>query len=368
MLLKNASAFINDSHFERCDIAIEDGKVKEIGHFPGAEGVDLSGKILVPGLIDIHTHGREGYDFADAVPEAVQTITRSHLKQGVTSILATTVTHSEEMIFKMLKNIASTKVADGAEILGINLEGPFISSKACGAQPIEHCINPDLDLFHRFQEAAGGKIKLVTVAPELPLAMEFIKKCGVAVSAGHTKASHLCFHEALNNGLRSITHLFNGMPPMHHREPGVLTAALLGDNYAEIICDYIHVEPTMITLAYKLKGAKKLVMISDSMSGAGLSDGEYIMGGHKVFVQGGIARIENGSLAGSTCSLSENFRKMWGLGIPPEDITRMCTSTPAALLGIKNKGIIAQGKDADLVAFNYGYSISAVYKAGKRVV
>jgi len=367
MLLKNANVFVNDSHFEKTDLLIENGKIAKIGNFSEMEGIDLLGKMLIPGLIDIHNHGREGSDYSDATPEVIEIITKSQLKQGITSLLATTITQSKENIFKMLKNIAKANVKDGAEILGINLEGPFISAKVCGAQPMEYCIAPDLELFARFQEAAEGKIKLVTVAPEYEGALDFIKKCGAYVSAGHTGATSVRFNEALSCGLRSVTHLFNGMPPMHHREPGVVGAALLGDNYAEIICDYVHIAPAIITLAYKLKGAKRLIMISDSMRAAGLSDGTYYVGGAETIVKDGVARLKNGALAGSTCSISQNMRRLWLLGIPPEDIIRMCTSTPATMLGINHKGIIAEGADADLVVMEYGFDLKEVYKAGKKI-
>jgi len=367
MLLKNANVFLRDSHFEKADLRIENGRITEIGCFPHEKGEDLSGKMLIPGLIDIHSHGRDGSDYEDGTPEAVEVITRSQLRQGVTSMLATTVTQSEEVILQMLNNIATAKVSDGAEILGINLEGPFISAKACGAQPPEYCINPDPEVFKRYQNAARGMIRLVTVAPELPGALEFISHCGVKTSAGHTTATYHQFNAALQCGLSSVTHLFNGMPPLHHREPGVVGGALLGDNYAEMICDGIHLDAGAVWLAYKLKGARRLIMISDSMSGAGLADGLYELGRNTVTVKDGVARIANGSLAGSTSSLSKNMRNMLSWGIPPEDIIRMCTSTPAAMLGIATKGILTEGADADFDVMEEGFLLSSVYKAGKKM-
>lgn len=366
-LLKNAKVFLHNRTLEQADVRISHGKIAEIGRFPLEKGEDLSGLWLLPGLIDIHTHGREGSDWEEATPAAAQTILRSQLRKGVTGVLATTVTQSKDAIEAMLENIAGAKVPDGAEILGVNLEGPFINAAACGAQPPEYCLHPDLALFDRFQKAARGMIRLVTVAPELPGAEDFIKNCGARVSAGHTMASYEQFTQALSWGVSSVTHLFNGMPPLHHRQPGTVGGALLSDCFTEIICDGIHIDPAVIRLAHRLKGSHRLIMVSDSMSGAGLSDGVYILGRNTVYVKDGIARIENGALAGSTASLSENMAHMLAWGFTPEEIIPLCTATPAALLGLPQKGILQEGADADLALMEPGFIPAGVFKAGERI-
>lgn len=322
---------------ERKDIKINKGKITEIGKI-AEDGIDIRGKTIIPGLIDIHTHGAKGVDTMDC--ENIETICEYLAENGVTSWLPTTMTMDIEDLRKVTDTIPHTK---GAKILGYHLEGPYISKAKKGAQNGKYIKNPDISEFESLKN-----IKIVTIAPELPGAIEFIKKCGAVVSIGHTDCDYETATEAIKSGAVCLTHTFNAMPPLHHRNPGPIGAAIDENIYVQVICDGLHVHKSVIKMLYKTFGADRMILISDSMRATGLSDGEYEFGGQPIDVIDGVARIRDGALAGSTTNLLGCVKKAVEFGIPKKDAIKMVTETPAKLLGLK-KGKIEVGYDADLL-------------------
>ncbi|MBO4897122.1 MAG: N-acetylglucosamine-6-phosphate deacetylase [Clostridia bacterium] len=321
---------------EIVDIKTENGKITEIGKISG-EGEDLKGMQLVAGLIDIHTHGAVGVDTMDG--ENIEKISEYLGQNGVTSWLPTTMTVSMEDIKKVTDTIPETA---GAKILGYHLEGPYISKARKGAQNEKYIKDPDIREFKTLKN-----IKMVTIAPELAGSMEFIKNCSAAVSIGHTDCDYDTAIKAIDAGAICLTHTFNTMPALNHREPGPIGAAIEKNIYVQVISDGLHLHKSIIKMLYKTFGADRMVIISDSMRATGLADGEYEFGGQPIDVVGGVARTKSGALAGSTTNLLGCVKKAIEFGIPEEDAFKMASETPAKLLGLK-KGKIAVGYDAEL--------------------
>ncbi len=344
MIYKNA--VING---EIKDIRIENGIFAELGKIDG-DGVDLQYAAVIPGLIDIHTHGAVGVDTMDK--KDIERISRYLLKNGITSWLPTTMTADMEDIRRVTDSIPDT---DGAKILGYHLEGPYISKKHKGAQNEKYIKNPDINEFKSLKN-----IKMVTLAPELDGSTEFIKACGAIVSIGHTDCDYETAVNAINCGAKCLTHTFNAMPPLHHREPGCIGAAIDENIYVQVICDGLHIHKSVIKILYRTFGADRMILISDSMRSTGLSDGEYEFGGQMIDVKNGVARTKDGALAGSTSNLMDCVKKAMEFGIPADDAIKMASQTPAALLGL-NKGRIEVGYDADFVVVDNSFNvISAV--------
>ena len=330
MILKNA--LING---ELKDIKTENGKITEIGKISG-EGEDLEGNLLIAGLIDIHTHGAMGVDTLDG--ENIEKISEYLAQNGVTSYLPTTMTVSMDDIRKVTDIIPETA---GAKILGYHLEGPYISKNKKGAQNEKYIKAPDLEEFKSLKN-----IKMVTLAPELLGSMEFIKNCGAVVSLGHTDCDYETAVKAIDTGALCLTHTFNAMPPLNHRSPGPIGAAIDKNIYVQVISDGLHLHKSIIKMLYKTFGADRMILISDSMRAMGLSDGEYEFGGQPIDVKGGVARTKSGALAGSTTNLLGCVKKAIEFGIPEADAFKMASETPAKLLGLK-KGKIEVGYDAE---------------------
>ena len=344
MIYKNAK--ING---EIKDIRIENGKFAEIGKI-NEDGIDLQGQTVIPGLIDIHTHGAVGVDTMDG--KDIEKISEYLLENGITSWLPTTMTVSMEDIKRVTDTIPETK---GAKILGYHLEGPYISKNRKGAQNEKYIKNPDIKEFESLKN-----IKMVTLAPELSGSMEFIQNCKAVVSIGHTDSDYKTAINAIKNGAKCLTHTFNAMPPLNHRTPGPIGAAIDENIYAQVICDGLHIHKSVIKMLYKTFGADRMILISDSMRATGLSDGEYEFGGQMIDVVGGIARTKDGALAGSTSNLMDCVKKAISFGIPKADVIKMASETPAKLLGIK-KGKIEVGYDADFVVVDDEMNVKAVY-------
>lgn len=332
MIYKNAKV-----NGKLTDIRIENGKFAEIGKI-NEDGIDLKGQTVIPGLIDIHTHGAVGIDTMDG--ENIENISEYLLKNGITSWLPTTMTVDMEDIKRVTDTIPETK---GAKILGYHLEGPYISKNRKGAQNEKYIKNPDITEFESLKN-----IKMVTIAPELPGSMEFIQNCKAVVSIGHTDSDYETTINAIKNGAKCLTHTFNAMPPLNHRNPGPIGAAIDENIYVQVICDGLHIHKSVIKMLYRTFGADRMILISDSMRATGLSDGEYEFGGQMIDVKNGIARTKDGALAGSTSNLRTCVKKAIEFGIPKDDAIKMASETPAKLLGIK-KGKIAVGYDADFV-------------------
>lgn len=335
------------------DIEISGGKILRVAKIE-ANGIDLGGKEVYPGLFDIHCHGAVGFDTMDG--DKLGEISRYLLSNGITSWLPTTMT----MGFDDIKRAMSAPIPeDGAQILGFHAEGPYIAEKYKGAQNPDFIKAPDLEEFSELKNVA-----LVTLAPELSGCSEFIEKCGCVVAIGHTDCTYDEAISAIESGAMCLTHTFNAMPPIHHRAPGPIAAAADKNIYVQVICDGIHVHPSVIRMLYKLFGKERVILISDALRATGLADGEYELGGQKIFVRGGVARIENGALAGSTSTLMNCVKKAVEFGIPKEDAFYMASATPTALMKV-NKGHILPGYDADLIVVDDKLNLSMVILGGE---
>ncbi len=324
---------------ETVDIETKDGVITAVGSIEG-EGVDLENQKVYPGLFDIHTHGVYGFDTMDG--NHLSEMADFLAKNGTTSFLPTTMT----MAVGDIENVTNQKLSRpfGANIAGFHAEGPFINKKYKGAQNEKHIKAPDLEMFKTLKN-----IKMVTLAPELDGAMEFIKNCDEVVSLGHTDASYNCALSAIENGALCITHTFNAMAPLHHREPGAIGAAIDKGIYVQVIADGVHLHPSIVRMLYKLFGKERMILISDSMCATGLSDGEYTLGGQPIRVENAVAKTASGAIAGSTSVLLDCVKKAIEFGIPEEDAFYMASKTPAKLLGM-NKGKIEVGYDAEFIA------------------
>ena len=317
------------------------------------EIIDAKGKYVSPGFIDIHIHGNMGKDTMDATKEALTTIAKSIVRHGVTSFLPTTMTMDQESIYNALDAIKSLMGygEDKAEILGAHLEGPFINQKYKGAQNESYIIDPSYEFIEKYKDV----IKVITYAPEqdedFKFTKEVVKNTDIALSIGHSKATVNQATEAINLGARNITHLFNAMTPLNHRNPGVVGAGLTSDVYCEIIADKIHISEDLFQFILDNKGEDKLILITDSIEAGGLEDGEYSLGGQKVTVKDSQARLESGALAGSVMPLNKmvyNFLNNTNLDI--RKVVRLAAINPARSIGIdKTKGSIEIGKDADII-------------------
>jgi len=336
--------------------------------------IDLHGQTVIPGMIDIHIHGTSGADVMDGEIATLETIVQALPQEGTTSFLATTMTQSDDNISKALKNAAdfiqNYQKSGQSEVLGVHLEGPFVNPSMAGAQPVEFIIKPEIAVFEKWQQLAEGTIKLVTMAPEQQGGLElvqFLKQQGVVVSIGHSDAKFADVKKAISAGATQVTHLYNQMKGLHHREPGVVGAALLLDElYAELIVDGIHVCPEMIQLAYRNKKSEKLILITDSMRAKCLKNGNYDLGGQLVIVKDGTAVLQNGTLAGSVLKLKDAMKNMLHYcDCTLEDIIKMTSINPAKQLHISHrKGSIAVGKDADLVVLNNDYDVQMTFCRG----
>lgn len=323
------------------DITVEDGKFLSLEKTPN-DGLDLCGKKVYPGLIDIHTHGCMG---ADTMDNELENMPSYYAKEGVTSYLPTTMTASMDALKKITDT--DTSKLKGAKVLGFHLEGPFIADKFKGAQNGKYIQNPNLEEFNKLKN-----VKMVTIAPELDGSMEFIKNCNCCVSLGHTGADYETALAAIDAGAACLTHTFNAMPPLHHRNPSVIGAASDRNIYAQVICDGLHIHPSAIRILYKIFGADRMVLISDSMRATGLSDGKYDLGGQEVTVKNNSARLSDGTLAGSISTLLNCVRCAVKFGICEKDAFKMASETPANLLGEKNLGKIEVGCDADFIVLD----------------
>lgn len=343
-----------------------------------AEVWDGTGLTLLPGFLDVHIHGGGGADTMDATPDALRAICRTHARFGTTGLLATTITQSREKISAALRNARSAVAAgaefcpDGAQVLGIHLEGPYISPEKPGAQPKQFVRDYDAAEFTDWLEDAGGTMRLITLAPEQPGADELITAClesNIVVSLGHTDADAAQTAGALNRGASHATHLFNAMPPLHHRKPGPIPVLLTDDRAkVEVIADGHHVAPETIRLIVRAKGAEGVILITDAMAGAGAGDGLYDLGGNEVAVTNGKALLPDGTLAGSVLTMAQaaaNLRDWCGLDWP--DIVRLTSTNAADEMGWKNKGRLTPGADADLVLMDDACTVRATFVAGRAV-
>lgn len=341
-----------------------------------ATTIDARGSWLLPGFIDVHVHGGYGADFMDASPEALDTITRYHAQNGTTGMLATTMTQTREAIDRVLDEVNSymQKPMPYAQLLGVHMEGPFISPKWAGAQDPNLMLPPQLSWLQNWNERYPQLVKQLTLAPEGEEAhamIAWLRDHGIVAACGHTDASYADIQSAADAGLTHAVHTFNAMKPLHHREPGTVGAVLTDDRISgEVIADGIHVHPAAIRLLVKAKQPHGLLLITDAMSAAGLGDGQYDLGGQAVTVQAGVARLtEGGALAGSTLTMIEALRFMVRkVGVSVEEASRFASGNPARLLGLEaSHGSIAQGKQADLLLISPELELERVWIRGKAI-
>lgn len=373
MRITGARVFTAEGTFEQRDVVMVDGRFAKTDD--GGEALDASGLMAIPGLVDVHFHGCMGQDFCNGNEEAIRTMATYEASQGVLAICPATMTYPEEKL-NGIADAAAAWVAAGAhegcaDLVGINMEGPFISPNKVGAQNPDYVQAPDAAMFRRVQERSGGLFKLVTLAPEVPGALEFVDELAdeVAISVGHTCATYDEAAAAFAHGAREVTHLWNAQPPLHHRDPAVIGAAADYDHVrVELICDGVHIHPAAIRLTFKLF-AGRVVMIADSMEATGLTDGEYELGGQKVFVKGNLATLASGTIAGSATNLFDCLRyAVLKAKVPLEEALVASSLTPARAIGVDaDYGSIEIGKVANLVLVDDELNIHGIYLRGERL-
>ncbi len=327
------------------DLVAEDGKIKSIG-ITDRIGEDCGGYDLYPGLFDIHAHGFVGFDTMEITEGGLFEMARFQLENGTTSWLPTTMTMDIDTI-RAVVNRPLVREDGCCKIEGFHMEGPYIAEKYKGAQNGAFIKSPTMEELSTLEN-----IKKLTLAPELPGALDFISECrektDIVLSIGHSAADYSTAVRAIDAGVSSLTHTFNAMPPLHHRDPGPIGAAVEKGIYAELICDGLHVSRAAVLTLYRALGPDRLILISDALRATGLGDGDFSFGGQKILVRDGVARIEAGNLAGSTTPLLGCVRKAIEFGIPKKDAFRMASATPARSLGLK-KGELLPGYDAEFI-------------------
>lgn len=354
----NAEIFTGNGHIDKGYIRFDKeiigvGKMEMYEEEASEEVIDLAGKKVIPGFIDVHGHGGYGYDNMDADPEKISEMTTKMLQEGITSYFPTTMTQSYENIEAALSAIKEAKDLNPM-IQGVHLEGPFISPEYKGAQPEEYIAVADAELMEKWHELSGGNIRLVTYAPETGDVSEFENYCkeqNIVLSAGHSGAT---YDELKDSEATHITHLFNGQKGLHHREIGVTGYGLLEKEVTvEMIVDGFHISKEMVKLAYNAKGANGIELITDAMRAKGFPEGESELGGQKVFVKDKQARLENGSLAGSVLTFIDAFKNMIKFtGCSIEEAVQMSSVNQAEEFGLETKGRLSPSYDADLLVLD----------------
>ncbi len=378
MLIKNCNIVYYDK-IEKGSVLIKNGKIKEINpqnqKYSNDDIFDAEGLYLAPGFIDVHIHGAGGYDTMDGTVESINKISKAILEHGVTSFTPTTMTVSVEEIRNSLKAIKETKEngTEGAQVLGAHLEGPFISYKALGAQNEKYVLKPTIENFKKISEGYEDAIKSITLAPEVEGSGELIKyisRKGIVCSIGHTKATYEECIKAIELGASHSTHLYNAMTGFTHRAPGVVGATFDTDITTETISDGIHISYPALRVAYKQKGTDKVLLVSDSMMACCMPDGDYSLGGQKVIVKDGEARLEDGVLAGSVLTLDKAIKNIYkNTKLPLNEIVNMATYNGARHCKVHDhKGLIKEGYDADIVLFDNDINIKKVFVNGEEKI
>jgi len=358
------------------EVVVERGKIAYVG--PDA---DHTGKVydfkgfLSPGFIDLHVHGGSGFDVMDASFQSLDGLSKHLSAGGTTSFLPTTYSASQENLKLAARTLgeATAKRTQGANVLGIHLEGPYINPKRKGAHNLTHIRPPSIDELVELEQESEGSLVMVTLAPEVESALEVAKHLrakGIILSAGHTDATYEEMRAASDTGFTHVTHLFNAMRPFHHRDPGVVGAALTDERLTvELIADGLHLHSASLRLAALAKGSEKTVLVSDSVMPAGLQDGEYLFGGYKVYLKGGRCSLESGDLAGSTIRLCDAVRNIVELaGLPITKAVEMASLSPAKVLGLADrKGCLKSGWDADLTVFDQSFTVLFTMVEGRIV-
>ncbi len=373
MFYTNARIYCPDGTFRLGAFEVKDGVFGAIlpNQVPG-DAVDLGGATVIPGLVDIHTHGAVGGDLSDADAKGLEDMARYLAQNGITSFAPASMTLPYEVLekaFACARAFADAPRPGCAKLVGIQMEGPYFSEKKKGAQNGAYLKNPDFEGFSRLFAQCGGLVKIADVAPELPGAEDFIRQASrlCTVSVAHTDSDYDHAKMAFASGATHLTHLYNAMPGIHHRNPGVIPAAVEAEHVtAEIICDGLHVHPASVRLAFSMFGARRMVLVSDSLRCCGLADGQYTLGGQDIFLAGGVAKLADGTLAGSATNLYGCMVKAMEFGIPEGDAVGAATCNPAKVLGC-DLGRIQEGYPADFLICRDNYQSKQVFIGGKEI-
>ncbi|MCM3550074.1 N-acetylglucosamine-6-phosphate deacetylase [Alkalihalobacillus clausii] len=367
--------------YEKGFLAINNGKITAVGvgngdDYKNEDTVQITipaDAVVVPGFVDVHIHGGYGADVMDRTKDALQTMAANLPAEGTTAFLATTITQKHEHIEAAIENVVAYRRADKeAEIVGLHIEGPFINETKKGAQPLEYIVEPSVPIMKKWMNLAEGMIKQVTYAPEKRNGSElaaYLRSEGANPSIGHSDAVYSEMEQAVAAGANQVTHMYNGMRSLHHREPGVAGGALLlGELDIELIVDGIHIHPEMVKLAWKAKGTNQCLLITDSMRAKGLPDGAYDLGGQDVSVNDGRATLSDGTLAGSVLQMNKAVANMVAYtGCSLEQAVQMASYNPAKKIGIDaKKGSLAPGKDGDFTVLTKEGDVLYTYCLGKK--
>jgi len=369
MIIKNGLVFQENKPFQKMDVHVHNGYITNLSSHESSsdsddEIIDAEGLYLLPGLIDIHSHGAVGHDFSDGNADGLRQILAYEYAHGITTYCPTSMTVEKDNILKMCRSLGNWQdESNQAHLAGINMEGPFLDPVKKGAHREECIMTPDAEFFRACNEACGGRIRLLTLAPNASGALEFINKFKdeVVIALGHTEAGYDTAKNALLAGARHITHLFNAMNPLGHRAPGLIGAASESEFCtAELICDGVHIHESAIRAAFKLFPGR-IILISDSIRATGLSNGTYDPGGQQVTVNGRLATLSDGTIAGSATNLFDCMRTAISFGIPAQDAITAATVNPAKCIGIYHEtGSLSIGKRADILLVDKDFNLVRV--------
>lgn len=377
MIIRNGIVFTDEYVFAKVDVAFKNGVITHVapaGSLEDDEIIDAKGGFVLPGFVDVHTHGAVDYDFCDAKAEGIEKMLEYYGSQGITTVVPATMSFNEPILADVL-DVADPyfdKEGNGAVLRGVNMEGPFINIEKKGAQNGKYIMDPQIEMFNNLYEKCGKRIRLVDIAPELPGSLEFIKavkdKC--AISVAHTNANYDEAFAAFEAGASHVTHLFNAMPPFTHRAPGVIGAASDMASFVEIISDGIHLHPSVVRSVFNWFGENRVCLVSDCMRATGMPDGDdYSLGGQRVILNNGKATLEDGTIAGSATNLAECTRRAISFGVPMEDALRAATANPAMATDlIDTVGSLSVGKRADIVIWNSKFETQMVLVGGQKIV
>ena len=374
MFYRNAMIYGPDFRFHPGAFEVVDGMFAQV--FPEKvpeDAVDLKGALVIPGLIDVHSHGNSNADFSDGDYEGLKKMARYYASCGVTSFAPASMTLPYDVLEKAFATAVklTEEAPQGLSVLrGIQMEGPYFSYKKRGAQNADYLKDPDFEGFRKLYDGCKGLIRIVDVAPELPGAVEFAREASklCTVSVAHTDSDYDHAKAVYDAGATHLTHLYNAMPAIHHRKPGVIPAAVENKNVrAELICDGLHAHPACVRLAFTMFG-DRIVLISDALRCCGMPDGQYELGGQRVFLSGGVARLADGTIAGSATNLYDCMRNAIAFGIPEETAVRAATWNPACAIGTGDRiGSIETGKIADFLVCSPDYAEKRVFLGGREI-
>lgn len=355
MIITNGAVFEEDGTFRVRDLYVNNGKIVEsIDQVTDQVRIDAAGLKVLPGLVDIHSHGAFGHDFSDGDGQGLQEILRYERRHGITSYCPTSMTLPTETLKKIFGTLKDgMNMPDGARVLGINMEGPYLDPKKKGAHVEAYIRKPEAEHFRELNESSGNMVKLVTLAPNVEGAMEFIDAVHheVCISLGHTAADYETGMEAMGRGAHHVTHLYNAMMPLAHRDPGLIGAA--GDDpecMVELICDGLHIHPSVVRATFRMFGPERVILISDSMMATGMENGTYELGGQEVTMKDRKATLADGTLAGSATNLFDCMKCAVSFGVPLKEAIWAATRNPAVSIGVYDRvGSLRPGKEADIL-------------------